>query len=78
MVTFILLSGMFTPIENIPGWLMFLADINPVRYLISIIREIFLKGNGPAYFSGDLLRLGGITTVVTAVSLLSFRRFVSK
>ena len=78
MVTFILLSGMFTPIENIPGWLMFLADINPVRYLIAIIREIFLKGNGPAYFAGDLLRLGGITTVVTTVSLLSFRRFVSR
>jgi len=78
MVTFIMLSGLFTPVENIPSWLRFLADINPVRYLIGIIREIFLKGNGIAFFSGDLLRLGVIAAVVITISLLSFRRFISK
>jgi len=78
MVTFIMLSGLFTPVENIPSWLRFLADINPVRYLIAMIREIFLKGNGIAYFYGDLLRLGAISAVAVSISLLSFRRFISK
>ena len=78
MVTFIMLSGLFTPVENIPSWLMFLADINPVRYLIAMIREIFLKGNGIEFFAGDLLRLGAIAAGAVSVSLLSFRRFISK
>jgi len=78
MVTFILLSGLFTPVENIPDGMRILADINPLRYLIQIIREIFLKGNGIAYFYEDLLALGAIAAVVTTVSTLNFKRFISR
>ena len=78
MVTFILLSGLFTPVENIPSGLRFLADINPVRYLIKIIREIFLKGNGIEYFYMDLLYLMLIATIIIAVSTINFKRFISK
>ena len=78
MVMFILLSGLFTPVENIPPGLKFLAEINPVRHLIQIIREIFLKGNGIEYFAKELLALGTIAVVITSLSLLNFRRFVSK
>jgi ABC-2 type transport system permease protein len=78
MVTFLMLSGLFTPIENIPTAFRWLADINPLRYLIKIIREIFLKGNGISYFSHDLLMMGVITVVVLSFSLLNFKRLVSK
>jgi len=78
MMVFILLSGLFTPVANIPVGLKFLADINPVRYLIEIIREIFLKGNGIEYFYKDLLSLATISLVVLSISLLTFRRFISK
>lgn len=78
MVTFLMLSGLFTPLENIPPAFRWLADINPLRYLIKIIREIFLKGNGIAYFSRDLLIMGGITAVVLSLSLINFRRLISK
>jgi ABC-2 type transport system permease protein len=78
MVTFLMLSGLFTPLENIPPAFRWLADINPLRYLIKIIREIFLKGNGIAYFSHDLLIMGTITAVVLSLSLINFRRLISK
>jgi len=78
MLTFLLLSGLFTPVENIPKGLHWLADINPLQYLIKIIREIFLKGNGIEYFYKDLLILGAITVTVLSLSLLNFKRLVSK
>lgn len=78
MMTFILLSGLFTPVENIPSGLRFLADINPVRYLIKIIREIFLKGNGIEYFYKDILSLIIIATVIITISTINFKRFISK
>jgi len=78
MITFILLSGLFTPVANIPSSLRWIADINPIRYLIQIIREIFLKGNGIEYFYRDLLILAGITAGVVTLSLLNFRRFISR
>jgi ABC-2 type transport system permease protein len=78
MVTFIMLSGLFTPVENIPPGLRILADINPVRYLIKIIRDIFLKGNGIIFFLPDLLYLIIIAMVIIAISTLNFKRFISK
>ncbi len=78
MLTFILLSGLFTPVENIPSGLRILADINPLRYLIKIIREIFLKGNGIEYFYQDILALMAIAAVVITISTLNFKRFISK
>ncbi len=76
MVLFLLLSGLFTPIENIPKAFRWLADINPLRYFIKIIREIFLKGNGIAYFYRDLLIIAAITIVVLIISMVTFRRTV--
>lgn len=76
MVLFLLLSGLFTPVENIPKAFRWLADINPLRYFIKIIREIFLKGNGISYFYKDLLIIAVITAVVLAISMLAFKRTV--
>ncbi len=78
MILFILLSGLFTPTENVPAGLRFLVKINPLAYLIKIIREIFLKGNGIEYFYKELLSLAGITTVILTISLLNFKKFVSR
>jgi len=78
MVLFLLLSGLFTPVENIPSAFRWLADINPLRYLIRIIREIFLKGNDITYFFHDLLIMSGITVVILSLSLFNFNRMVSK
>jgi len=77
MVTFILLSGLFTPTENVPQALQFLVKINPLVYLVKIIREIFLKGNGIEYFYKDLLALAGIAVVAISLSLMNFKRFIS-
>ncbi|MFC2170110.1 ABC transporter permease [Acidobacteriota bacterium] len=78
MVTFLLLSGFFTPVDNIPRGIRILADINPLRYLLNIIREVFLKGNGIAVFYGDLLALASIAGVVLLFSTLIFKRAISK
>jgi ABC-2 type transport system permease protein len=38
------LSGFATPIENMPNWLQTADLINPVRYIIVALRDIFLEG----------------------------------
>jgi ABC-2 type transport system permease protein len=78
LMIFLLMSGFLTPVDNIPPLMRILADINPLRYLIKIIREIFLKGNGIAYFWKDLLILSGISVTLVSISLLNFKRFISK
>jgi len=43
-VIFILMSGLFTPIESMPEWAQNLTLLNPIRYFVEIIRMVMLKG----------------------------------
>jgi len=42
----VLLSGYAFPIENMPVVVQYLTYLNPLRYFISIVRGVFLKGLG--------------------------------
>ncbi|MBI5064469.1 MAG: ABC transporter permease [Desulfatitalea sp.] len=46
MMPAVILSGFTTPIENMPHWLQIGTYLNPVRYIIRALREIFLEGAG--------------------------------
>ena len=45
MIIFIMMSGLFTPIESMPKWAIELDRINPLVYFIRILRMILLKGS---------------------------------
>jgi ABC-2 type transport system permease protein len=44
MMPAVILSGLISPIENMPHWLQVGDLINPVRYIIIALRNIFLQG----------------------------------
>jgi ABC-2 type transport system permease protein len=63
MMVFILLGGLFTPIESMPEWAQIISKLNPVTYLISVMRMVVLKGSGITDILGHL----GITLVFAIV-----------
>lgn len=46
MVVFILMGGLFTPIESMPVWAQDLTLANPVAWFIKMMRMVLLKGAG--------------------------------
>lgn len=46
LVLFILMGGVFTPIESMPDWAQIIAFFNPVAQFIKAMRMIMLKGSG--------------------------------
>ena len=64
MVPAMLLSGFATPIENMPEWLQTLTLVNPLRYYMTIIKGLFLKGM-PAAIVLQLLWPLALIAVVT-------------
>lgn len=46
VVIFILMSGLFTPIESMPVWAQKLTLVNPVAHFIEVMRRVMLKGAG--------------------------------
>lgn len=45
VVIFILMSGLFTPIESMPYWAQILTEFNPIKYFVEIMRMVMLKGS---------------------------------
>ncbi len=78
MITFILLSGLFTPVESMAPFIERLSLANPLRHLIQTIRDILLKGNGWEQIRDELAVLGIIAAVILTLSALSFKRLIRR
>jgi ABC-2 type transport system permease protein len=46
LIIFILMSGLFTPIESMPAWAQEFTRFNPVAYFVEVMRMVLLKGSG--------------------------------
>lgn len=46
MMIFILMSGIFTPVESMPNWAQFIDEANPVYHFMRMMRMVILKGSG--------------------------------
>lgn len=71
---FTFLSGFTFPIENMPHWVQVITYIIPLRYFITIIRGIFLKGVGIAELWPQALALLVFGGVILSLSVLRFRK----
>jgi ABC-2 type transport system permease protein len=74
LIFFILLSGFFMPVENMPRWVQNVSLVNPVRYFMSAVREMFLKGSGVAELWRELCAMLAIGAAVLSASVLLFHR----
>lgn len=45
MMIFILLGGLYTSIDSMPGWAQTFTKFNPVAYFIEVMRMVVLKGS---------------------------------
>ncbi|MFT6287694.1 MAG: ABC-2 type transport system permease protein [Alcanivorax sp.] len=43
-VPIILISGFATPVENMPQWLQYVAELSPMKHFLIIVQGSFLKG----------------------------------
>ena len=44
ILIFLLMSGIFTPIDSMPHWAQNITICNPIRYMVEVMRSIYLKG----------------------------------
>ncbi len=68
MVFSLLLSGFFIPIKNMPDIIQGLTYLNPMRYFMVVIREIYLKGTPLEFLwqEGAAMLAFGIVSFVLA------------
>jgi ABC-2 type transport system permease protein len=68
------LAGFFFPLEAMPKVLQLISHLFPLRYYLSIIRSLMLKGVAFQELRSDILALAIFGTVIMTAAALRFRK----
>lgn len=74
IVIFVLLSGLFTPIQSMPHWAQNLTLANPVRHFVDIMRRVMLKGSDLGDIAKPFGILGMEAVVMLALAVNRYRK----
>jgi ABC-2 type transport system permease protein len=74
MITFVLMSGIFTPAESMPHWAQQVDIINPLAYFMRVIRMILLKGSGFSDIRGDFLGMSVYALIALGLATWRYRK----
>lgn len=74
MMTFMLLSGIFTPINSMVPWAKELTYILPPRYFVNIMRSVCIKGSGFADLSFDFAMLTLFTSLMSIAAVVTYKK----
>jgi len=76
MVFMIMLGGFFIPIENMPSAIQKLTYLNPMRYSIQIVRDIFQKGSSLRFLAKDVIPMAVFGFLIFTFSVVKFQKRV--
>ncbi len=74
LIIFILMSGLFTPIESMPEWAQRITDFNPIAYFVDVMRLVLLKGSGLEGIKTHLLLMVFYAVIINSLALLNYRK----
>ncbi|MEQ9218469.1 MAG: ABC transporter permease [Cyclobacteriaceae bacterium] len=74
MMIFILMSGLFTPIESMPTWAQWIAALNPVTYFVQVMRMIVMKGSEFTHITKQVIIMAGFAVVFNVWAILNYKK----
>ena len=69
----LLISGVYAPVDVLPGWLQVLSPLSPMTYVLRAVRAGLLEGAAPAAVGGDLAILAVMGGFLVPFGLIVFR-----
>jgi ABC-2 type transport system permease protein len=74
MMIYLLMSGLFTPIDSMPRWVQIVAELNPVRHFVAISRAVLVKGAGLREIQTPFLALCAFAVVVFTLAVRQYSK----
>jgi ABC-2 type transport system permease protein len=70
ILIFLLMGGLFTPVDSMPNWAQAVAQANPVKHFVFIMRAVLVRGAGLETVGGTIvgLAVAGIAVLTLAVA----------
>lgn len=73
-MVFIMMSGLFTSVENMPEWAQILNKLNPIAYFMRVVRMIILKGSGFKDVLNEIVILSGYFVVIVNLAIWRYKK----
>ncbi len=67
----LMLSGVYYPVDVLPGWLRSVGQALPLTHSLELLRRSLLLGEGFAELGGELLSLALLTAVLVPIGLVA-------
>lgn len=77
IMIFILLGGLFTSVDSMPGWAQVVSKCTPVSYLIDVMRMVILKGSGSGEITYHLCIVAGFAILFNAWAVINYKKTAS-
>ncbi len=74
VVIFILMSGLFTPIESMPEWAQYLTEFNPIKFFVEVMRMVMLKGAGFSDIIPQFIKIIIYAVVMNFLAVMSYKK----
>ena len=74
VLSFILLSGLMTPVESMPLWTQHFTRLLPPTYMVEIMRAVYLRGTTVAELSGSYLALAAFALTFATLASFTYRK----
>lgn len=74
LMVFIMLGGLFTPIESMPDWVQKITWLNPVSYFIEVIRMVVLKGSRLTDIKNHIFVIIGFAVVLNSWAIINYKK----
>jgi ABC-2 type transport system permease protein len=77
ILIFLLMSGLFTPVDSMPEWAQRVAEANPVKHFVAIMRAVLVRGAGLETVGRPILGLAAAGVAVLALAVMRYRKSVA-
>jgi ABC-2 type transport system permease protein len=74
VLIFLLMGGLFTPVDSMPDWAQMVAEVNPVKHFVFIMRAVLVKGAGLETVGVPILGLAGGGALVLTMAVLRYHK----
>ncbi|MBL7825282.1 MAG: ABC transporter permease [Saprospiraceae bacterium] len=74
MLIFILMCGLFTPVDSMPEWAQWLNMLNPVKYFVEFMRLVLLKGAGFSDIRENYFSVLTYAIVVNGLAIWTYKK----
>ncbi len=74
VLSFILLSGLMTPVESMPLWAQHFTRLLPPTYMVEIMRAVYLRGSTIAELSSSYLALAAFALTFATLASFTYRK----